>query len=59
VSDATAMAEALRQAGQPCEVTIYDDEGHQYVRPQTIVDLRAKVLNFLLRELRVRVPSPG
>jgi dipeptidyl aminopeptidase/acylaminoacyl peptidase len=57
VSHATAMAAALRQAGRPCELSSYDDEGHQYLRPQNISDLRAKVLDFVLRELRSQRPA--
>ena len=51
VSHATTMAESLRRAGRDCELTIYEDEGHRYVRPQNIADLRAKVTSFLLHTL--------
>ena len=51
VSHATALAEALRQAGQTCELTIYEDEGHRYVRPQNVSDLRVRAIDFLIRSL--------
>ena len=51
VSHATTMAESLRRAGGHCELTIYEDEGHRYVRPQNISDLRASATAFLLRNL--------
>lgn len=49
VSHATTMAESLRRAGRDCELTIYEDEGHRYVRPQNIADLRTRTIGFLLR----------
>jgi len=51
VSHATTMAESLRQAGRDCELTIFEDEGHRYVRPQNIANLRATTTDFLLRNL--------
>jgi len=51
VSHATAMAESLRRAGRDCELIIYEDEGHRYVRPQNIADLRARATRFLLHSL--------
>ena len=51
VSHATALAEALRQAGETCELTIYEDEGHRYVRPQNVSDLRVRAIDFLIRSL--------
>jgi dipeptidyl aminopeptidase/acylaminoacyl peptidase len=52
VSDTRALAEALQNAGQECELTIYEDEGHRYVRPQNLADLRARTTDFLVRSLR-------
>ena len=51
VSHATTMAESLRRAGRDCELIIYEDEGHRYVRPQNIADLRARATRFLLHSL--------
>jgi dipeptidyl aminopeptidase/acylaminoacyl peptidase len=51
VSHATTLADSLRDAGQECGLTIYEDESHRYIRPQNIADLRAKVTGFLLRTL--------
>ncbi len=51
VSHATALAESLQCAGGECELTIYEDEGHRYVRPQNIAHLRARATAFLLRNL--------
>jgi dipeptidyl aminopeptidase/acylaminoacyl peptidase len=51
VSHATTLADSLRRAGRDCELTIYEDEGHRYVRPQNIADLRARAIAFLLRSL--------
>ncbi|HUB39798.1 MAG TPA: prolyl oligopeptidase family serine peptidase [Streptosporangiaceae bacterium] len=51
VSQATALAGALMGAGRSCELTIYEDEGHRYVRPQNVASLRTLAINFLLRNL--------
>jgi dipeptidyl aminopeptidase/acylaminoacyl peptidase len=51
VSQAIALAESLKRAGQDCELTIYEDEGHRYVRPQNVASLRTRAINFLLRNL--------
>jgi dipeptidyl aminopeptidase/acylaminoacyl peptidase len=48
------LAESLQQVGQPCELTIYEDEGHRYMRPQNIADVRTRCLDFLLRSLTSR-----
>lgn len=49
ISQATMFAEALRRAGQDCQLTIYENEGHRYTRPQNIADLRARTFAFLLQ----------
>jgi dipeptidyl aminopeptidase/acylaminoacyl peptidase len=49
VSHASTLAEALRRAGHPCDLTVYEDEGHRFVRPQNVADMRAKTISFLLR----------
>ncbi len=49
VSHAAMLAEALQRAGRDCELTIYEDEGHRFVRPQNISDLRTRTIGFLLR----------
>jgi dipeptidyl aminopeptidase/acylaminoacyl peptidase len=49
VSHATMLAESLQRAGRDCELTIYEDEGHRFVRPQNIADLRTRTIGFLLR----------
>jgi dipeptidyl aminopeptidase/acylaminoacyl peptidase len=51
VSQAIALAGALKQAGRNCELTIYEDEGHRYVRPQNVASLRSRATDFLLRTL--------
>jgi dipeptidyl aminopeptidase/acylaminoacyl peptidase len=51
VSQATALAEALKRTGRDCELIIYDDEGHRYVRPQNVASLRSRAIDFLLRNL--------
>jgi dipeptidyl aminopeptidase/acylaminoacyl peptidase len=52
VSQATALADALQRAGRDCELTIFQDEGHRYVRPQNIASLQSRTIDFLLRTLR-------
>jgi dipeptidyl aminopeptidase/acylaminoacyl peptidase len=47
VIHATALADAIGLAGGRCELTIYEDEGHQLARPQNLADLRARTLAFL------------
>ena len=51
VSHAATFADAMRRAGRDCELTIYEDEGHRFARPQSMTDFRAKCLAFLLRSL--------
>lgn len=48
VSHATAFADALRRAGKRYDLTVYDDEGHWYSRPQNIADFRLRTVEFLL-----------
>jgi dienelactone hydrolase len=57
VGQATALAGALRGAGKECELTIYEDEGHRYVRPQNLADLRTRAIDFLVRSLRAAADS--
>jgi dienelactone hydrolase len=57
VSHAMTMAKSLRRAGRDCELTIYEDEGHRYVRPQNIADLRTRTIGFLLRCLSTATDS--
>ena len=45
------FADAMRRADRDCELTIYEDEGHRFARPQSLTDFRAKCLAFLLRSL--------
>lgn len=48
VRHATTFADALRRSGKHCDLTVYQDEGHRYARPQNIADLRARSVEFLL-----------
>jgi len=52
VGQAVALAQALQDAGGQCELTIYEDEGHRYVRPQNLADVRVRATDFLVRSLR-------
>jgi len=51
VSHATTMADSLRRAGRDCELIIYEAEGHSYLRPQNVADLRTRATSFLIRTL--------
>jgi dipeptidyl aminopeptidase/acylaminoacyl peptidase len=51
VSQAAALAGALKHAGRGCELTIFEDEGHQFLRPQNVASLRSRTIDFLLRSL--------
>jgi len=57
VTQATALAAALKRAGRDCELTIFEDEGHQYVRPQNVASLRSRTVDFLLRCLSTATDS--
>jgi dipeptidyl aminopeptidase/acylaminoacyl peptidase len=57
VSQATALADALRRAGRDCELTIFEDEGHRYVRPQNVASLRSRTIDFLVRNLNTTARS--
>jgi len=57
VSQATALAGALKGAGQDCELTIFEDEGHQFVRPQNVASLRGRTIDFLVRSLSTATDS--
>jgi dipeptidyl aminopeptidase/acylaminoacyl peptidase len=56
-SQATALASALKHAGRHCELTIFEDEGHRYVRPQNVASLRSRAIDFLLRSLSAAADS--
>jgi dipeptidyl aminopeptidase/acylaminoacyl peptidase len=58
VSQATALADALQCAGRDCELIIFQDEGHRYVRPQNIASLQSRTIDFLLRTLKTAPDSP-
>lgn len=47
VIHASALADAIKLAGGRCELTIYEDEGHRFARPQNLADLRSRTLGFL------------
>ena len=49
VSHAITLTDALHRAGRDCELTIYEDEGHRFVRSQNVADMRARTVGFLLR----------
>ncbi len=51
VSHAVTFADAMGRAGRDCDLTVYEDEGHRFARPQSLSDFRAKSLGFLLRSL--------
>ncbi|MGO8957495.1 MAG: alpha/beta hydrolase family protein [Streptosporangiaceae bacterium] len=51
VSHAVTFADAMRQAGRDCELTVYEGEGHRFARPQNLSDFQAKSVGFLLRSL--------
>jgi dipeptidyl aminopeptidase/acylaminoacyl peptidase len=51
ISQATALADALKRAGRDCELTVFQDEGHRYTRPQNVASLRSRTIAFLLRNL--------
>jgi dipeptidyl aminopeptidase/acylaminoacyl peptidase len=48
VSHATSLAESLHLLGRRCDLTIYEDEGHRFSRPQNLADMRTRTTNFLL-----------
>jgi dipeptidyl aminopeptidase/acylaminoacyl peptidase len=58
VIHATALADAIGLAGGRCELTIYEDEGHRFARPQNVADLRSRTLGFLRAALS-EAASPG
>ena len=55
VIHATALADAIRIAGGRCDLTIYEDEGHRFARPQNLADLRSRTLGFLRATLSDQV----
>jgi dienelactone hydrolase len=57
VMHATALAAAIRLAGGRCELVIYEDEGHRFVRPQNLANLRVRTLGFLRTALSEPVGS--
>lgn len=59
VTHATALADGIRLAGGRCELTIYEDEGHRFTRPQNLADLRARTLGFLRTALTDAVGAAG
>jgi dienelactone hydrolase len=59
VTHATALADGIRLAGGRCELTIYEDEGHRFTRPQNLADLRSRTLGFLRAALTDAVGAAG
>ena len=57
VSQVAALAGALKRAGQDCDLTIFQDEGHRYSRPQNVASLRSRTVAFLLRNLSTAADS--
>src|SRR5215469_3419355 len=57
VSQAIALADSLKRAGRACDLTIFEDEGHRYGRPQNIASLRSRAIAFLLRNLSTAAQS--
>jgi dienelactone hydrolase len=51
VSHVTSFADSLRRASKQHDLTIYDDEGHWYSRPQNIADFRLRTVEFLLSSM--------
>jgi len=58
VIHATALADAIGLAGGRCELTIYENEGHRFARPQNLADLRSRTLGFLRAALTDAVGAP-
>ena len=46
------MREALVKAGNPPEWMVYEDEGHGWQRPETLLDFWGRVETFLARHLK-------
>jgi dipeptidyl aminopeptidase/acylaminoacyl peptidase len=59
VTHATALADGIRLAGGRCELTIYENEGHRFTRPQNLADLRSRTLGFLRAALTDPVGAAG
>jgi acetyl esterase/lipase len=57
IDHATSLGAALRREGREYDLTIYDDEGHSYVRPQNVADVQARSIHFLLRALSERAAA--
>ncbi len=51
VSHAITFADAMRRADRVCDLTVYEDEGHRFARPQNLSDFRSKSVGFLLGSL--------
>jgi dipeptidyl aminopeptidase/acylaminoacyl peptidase len=59
VIHATALTDAIGLAGGRCELTIYENEGHRFARPQNLADLRSRTLEFLRAALTDAVGAPA
>ena len=55
VSEAQQVAAAIKKNGGFVQLKIYEDEGHNFSRIETLRDAYRRVSDFL----KVRVPSPG
>jgi len=51
VSEAEQLVVALQRRGVPCELTIYEDEGHGLARLSNRLDAYPRALGFLDRAL--------
>ena len=59
LSEAQALTTALEAKGVPCELRVYDDEGHGLAKRVNRLDAYPAAIAFLSRLLAAPLPSPG
>ncbi len=50
-SESIRAYEALRAQGTPCELLLYPDEGHTFLKRENVVDSQVRLVQFLARAL--------
>jgi dipeptidyl aminopeptidase/acylaminoacyl peptidase len=46
-SESVAACEALRAQGKPCDLVLYQDEGHSFYKTENVVDAERRRMGFL------------
>jgi dipeptidyl aminopeptidase/acylaminoacyl peptidase len=61
-SESTQAHDTLKALGKPCELILYPDEGHSFLKTENVVDAKKHRVDFLAKALEAEgqeaIPSP-